>query len=72
MSMAPITCKLVICNWCAGNNRTQEWAGTVQVFEVTPNKKVVWSLSSWNDPDLGPSTSVQLLDEPGAPEDQER
>jgi hypothetical protein len=62
----------VICNWCAGNNRTQEWAGTVQVFEVTPDKKVTWALSSWRDPDLGPATSIQLLDEPGAPEDQER
>ena len=62
----------VICNWCAGNNKTQEWAGTVQVFEVTPEKKVVWALSSWQDPDLGPSTSIQLLDEPGALEDQER
>jgi outer membrane protein assembly factor BamB len=62
----------VICNWCAGNNRTQEWAGTVQVFEVTPAKNVVWALSSWKDPDLGPSTSIQLLDEPGAPEDHER
>ena len=62
----------VICNWCAGNNKTQEWAGTVQVFEVTPDKKVVWALSSWKDPDLGPSTSIQLLDEPGAPEDQDR
>ena len=62
----------VICNWCAGNNRTQEWAGTVQVFEVTPAKKVVWALSSWKDPDLGPSASIQLLDEPGSQEDQER
>ncbi len=62
----------VVCNWCAGNNRTQEWAGTVQIFEVTPDKKVVWALSSWKDPDLGPSTSIQLLDEPGAREDQER
>ena len=62
----------VVCNWCAGNNRTQEWAGTVQIFEVTSDKKVVWALSSWKDPDLGPSTSIQLLDEPGAREDQER
>ncbi|MCY2953831.1 MAG: hypothetical protein NTU53_17930 [Planctomycetota bacterium] len=31
-----------------------------------------WALSSWKDPDLGPSTSIQLLDEPGTPEDQER
>ena len=62
----------VICNWVAGNNKTNEWAGTVQVFEVTPDKQVVWALSSWKDPDLGPSTSIQLLDEPGASEDQER
>jgi len=62
----------VICNWCAGDNNTSHWPGTVQVFEVTPAKKVVWALSSWKDPDLGPSTSIQLLDEPGAPEDQER
>jgi hypothetical protein len=55
----------VICNWCAGNNKTEEWADTVQVFEVTPDKKVVWALSSWKDPDLGPATSIQLLDQPG-------
>jgi hypothetical protein len=55
----------VICNWCAGNPKMEEWAGTVQVFEVTPNKKVVWALSSWENPDLGPSTYIQLLDEPG-------
>jgi hypothetical protein len=58
----------VICNWCAGNPKSEEWAGTVQVFEVTPDKKVVWALSSWTDPDLGPSTSIQLLDEPGVVE----
>jgi len=55
----------VICNWIAGNNKTEEWAGTVQVFEVTPDKKIVWALSSWDKPDLGPSTYIQLLDEPG-------
>jgi hypothetical protein len=58
----------VICNWCAGNPKSEEWAGTVQVFEVTPERKVVWALSSWTDPDLGPSTSIQLLDEPGVVE----
>ena len=62
----------VICSWVAGDNNTSHWAGTVQVFEVTPAKQVVWALSSWKDPDLGPATSIQLLDEPGAPEDQER
>ena len=61
----------VISNWCAGNNKIEEWAGTVQVFEVTPDKKVVWALSSWNNPDLGPDTYIQLLDEPGNPENGE-
>lgn len=61
----------VICSWIAGNNNTAEWAGTVQVFEVTPAKKVVWALSSWKDPDLGPATSIQLLDEPGNPDNGE-
>ena len=58
----------IISNWCAGNNKTEEWAGTVQVFEVTPDKKIVWELSSWNNPDLGPNTYIQLLDEPGNPD----
>ena len=61
----------VITNWCAGNKNTEEWAGTVQVFEVTPDKKVVWALSSWKNPDLGPSTYIQLLDEPGNPDNGE-
>jgi hypothetical protein len=64
----------VICSWIAGNNDTKQWPGTVQVFEVTREKKVVWALSSWDNPDLGPATSIQLLDEPGTPEglDQQR
>jgi hypothetical protein len=61
----------VICNWIAGNNKTEEWAGTVQVFEVTPEKKIVWALSSWENPDLGPATYIQLLDEPGNPDNGE-
>ena len=35
----------------------------VQAIEVTPEKKVVWALRSWSDPDLGPSTTIQILDE---------
>ena len=54
----------VICNWIAGNPRTEQWPGTVQAFEVTPDKKIVWTLSSWDNPDLGPCTYMQLLDEP--------
>jgi len=38
------------------------------VFEVTPDKKLVWALSSWSDPDLGPASSIQLLDDPNMPE----
>lgn len=61
----------VICNWIAGNNKTEEWAGTVQVFEVTKDKKIVWALSSWENPDLGPATYIQILDEPGNPDNGE-
>jgi hypothetical protein len=61
----------VICNWIAGNRKTEEWRGTVQVFEVTPDKKIVWALSSWDNPDLGPATYIQLLDEPGNPDNGE-
>jgi len=62
----------VICNWCAnGVKDPKNWPGTVQVLEVTPDKKVVWALSSWTDPDLGTASSIQLLDEKGIPEKNE-
>lgn len=34
---------------------------------LTPQKKVVWALREWTNPDLGAS-SIQLLDEPGKAE----
>ncbi len=37
-----------------------------QLIEVTPNKKVVWVLQDWKD--LGGATAVQILDDPGIPE----
>ncbi len=37
-----------------------------QLVEVTPDKKVVWVLWDWKD--LGPATAVQILDDPGIPE----
>jgi hypothetical protein len=37
-----------------------------QLVEVTPEKKVVWVLQDWAD--LGPATAVQVLDDPGIPE----
>ncbi len=42
-----------------------EWKESVEVFEVTPDKKIVWALSSWDNPDLGRNTYIQLLYEPG-------
>lgn len=57
------------------NNWVNQWNGPldkadppVQALEVTPDKKVVWALSSWTDPDLGPATTIQILDTPDAPE----
>ena len=61
---------LITC-WVAGDDDTSHWPGTAQVIEVTPAKKIVWAMASWKDPDLGPATSIQLLDEPGIPEDFE-
>lgn len=58
----------VICNWCPHNLDPKLWPSTAQVLEVTPEKKVVWALSEWKNPDLGPASSIQLLDEPGTPE----
>jgi Mal s 1 allergenic protein-like len=37
-----------------------------QLVEVTPDKKVVWVLKDWEN--LGPATAVQILDDPGVPE----
>jgi hypothetical protein len=58
----------VITNWVAGNTKPEDWPSTIQIIEVTPAKKVVWALQQWKDPDLGPASSIQLLDQPGVPE----
>jgi hypothetical protein len=55
----------VICNW-PGSLPIEQWPNVVQVIEVTPDKKVVWALRDFDT--LGPATSIQLLDEPGIPE----
>lgn len=52
------------------NNWVNQWSTTVdkakppvQALEFTPDKKIVWVLKSWNAPaDLGPATTIQLLD----------
>ena len=51
------------------NNWYNEWSKTpmdtanapVQAIEVDKNGEVVWQLCSWRNPDLGPSTTIQLL-----------
>lgn len=57
------------------NNWINEWnqktpAGALQAIELTPDKKVVWVLNSWAPPaNLGPATTIQILDQPSKPED---
>ena len=41
----------------------------VQAIEVTPGKKIVWALRTWGEPlNIGPSTTIQLLNEPNITE----
>jgi hypothetical protein len=57
-------------NWVNSWNEALD-PGTMpeQVFEITPDKKIVWTLKAWKDPaNLGPATTIQLLDTPSAPE----
>lgn len=59
----------IISNWVAGHDVLGDWPHTVQLIEVTPDKKVVWALRSWTDPvDLGPATHVQILNAKDAAE----
>lgn len=52
------------------NNWFNQWSGKfdadnppVQAIEITSDKKVVWALRSWQAPvNLGPSTTIQMLD----------
>lgn len=64
----------IITNWCPNALKKPAWWPTsVQAIEVTPDKKVVWALRSWAPPAaLGPATNLQLLDEPGIPENQDQ
>ena len=55
----------LIDNWSGGLAPQLIQTG-VQLIEVTPAKKVVWALKDWKT--LGPSSSTQLLDQRGVPE----
>ncbi len=58
------------------NNWFNQWNGKVdfknapvQAIEVTKDKEIVWALRAWEGTvNLGPSTVIQLLDEPGISE----
>ena len=53
-------------NWLNSWNTAVDRAnGPVQALEFTPDKKLVWALRAWTDPaDLGPATTIQVLDGP--------
>jgi len=56
-------------NWLNSWNTAVDRAnGPVQALEFTAEKKLVWALRSWTDPDLGPATTIQLLDGSKKPE----
>lgn len=55
--------------WDTPGGKIDPATAMVQALEVTPDKKVVWALNSWDKPNLGPSTVIQLLDKPQRLED---
>lgn len=52
----------IISNWIGGGATDDEKKKSIQFFEVTPGKKIVWALSQWNNPNLNNATAIQLLD----------
>lgn len=57
----------MVTNWLnPWNHETSDPTNpAIQAIEVTPEGNVVWTLSSWQAPaNLGPSTTIQLLNEP--------
>ena len=59
----------ILTNWCPnGIKDTAAWPSSVQLLEITPGKKLVWALRQWSNPDIGPASSIQLLDEPSIKE----
>jgi hypothetical protein len=53
----------VFANWPGADVKdAKDWPGTIQLIEVSPDKKIVWALDEWKNPDMGPASSFQLLD----------
>ncbi len=55
----------IVNNWYNEGNKTpmDSAHAPVQAVEVDTEGKVVWQLRAWSSPDLGPSTTIQLLSE---------
>jgi len=58
----------LLANWNGNVANTATWPTFAQYWEVTPDKKIVWTVQSWLAPNLGPGSSIQALDQPGLPE----
>ena len=56
---------MIINNWYNEWNKTpmDTLHAPLQAVEIDREGKVVWKLCSWKDPDLGPSTTIQPLDQ---------
>lgn len=39
-----------------------------RIIALAPDREFVWVQRSWENPDLGPATTIQILDEADAPE----
>jgi hypothetical protein len=48
--------------WNASKLKPEDWHTSAQLLEVTRDKKIVWALRQWSDPNLGPASGIQILD----------
>ena len=58
----------LLANWNGNVADRTKWPSYAQYWEVTPDKRIVWTVQSWINPNLGPGSSIQALDQPGLPE----
>ena len=59
----------VFSNWVPNKiTSPKDWPSSVQLMEVSPDKRIVWALREWTNPPLGPASGLQMLDQPGVPE----
>jgi hypothetical protein len=59
---------VLLANWCGNVANQANWQTYAQYWEVNPQQKIVWTVKSWQTPNLGPGSSIQALDQPGVPE----